>query len=100
MCASVVTAGLMVEDECPRSAGRSLGRIGLPGAGAEAGDERIQMGKSFFTGKDSELYLSSNVFATQIVATPTLFGLTSSQATAYGTLNTAWRSAYEIANTP
>src|SRR2546429_6204423 len=100
MCASVVTAGLMSEDECPRSAGRSPGRIGLPDAGEEAGDERISMGKSFFWGKDSELYISSNVFATQILATPTAFGLTAAQATAYGNLNTTWRTKYEIANTP
>src|SRR5262245_60586206 len=95
-----MTAGLMSGDECPRSAGRSSRRIGLPDAVGEAGDERIPMGKSFFTGKDSELYISSNVFALQIAATPTLFGLTSSQATAYGTLNTSWRTAYEVANTP
>src|SRR5262245_42879697 len=90
----------MSEDECPRSAGRSPGRIGLPGAVGEAGDERIVMGKSFFWGKDSELYISSNVFATLIAATPTTYGLTASQATQYGTLNTSWRTAYEVANTP
>jgi hypothetical protein len=58
------------------------------------------MGHSFFLGTDAELYVGSDSFATKIAATPTAFGLTAPQATSYGTVNTAWRAAYEAAVDP
>jgi hypothetical protein len=60
----------------------------------------IPMGKSFFNGTDAELYTGSESFSTKITATPTAYGLTAPQATAYAALNAAWRSAYEAALDP
>lgn len=51
-------------------------------------------------GTDANLNESSEVFATLIAATPTVYGLTAAQATAYGTLNTAYREAYALAKAP
>lgn len=58
------------------------------------------MAKSFFTGNDTELYVGSQNFAGLITATPTAFGLTATQATAYGLLNDAYAAAYQLAAAP
>src|SRR5687768_14510632 len=58
------------------------------------------MGKSFFRGTDAELYTGSANFSTLITATPTVFGLTAPQATAYAALNAAYAAAYVAANNP
>lgn len=59
------------------------------------------MNKSFFTErKDSDLASGSNNFSTKISASPTSYGLSASQATAYAALNTAWQAAYQTAITP
>ena len=52
------------------------------------------MARSFFMGTDAELYTGSANFSTKISATPTAYGLVAAQATAYGTLNTNYASAY------
>jgi hypothetical protein len=56
------------------------------------------MGKSFFLGTDHELFTGSNGFSDQISATPAAFGLTSSQASAYASLNAIYSAAYLVAN--
>lgn len=58
------------------------------------------MASSFFTGTYAELYTGSQSFSTQISATPTAFGLTAPQATAYATLNTTYATAYLAAQDP
>lgn len=58
------------------------------------------MARSFFTGKDSELYTGSNAFSTKITATPTAYGLVAAQATAYAAKNTAYAAAYVAATDP
>jgi hypothetical protein len=45
------------------------------------------MARSFFTGKDAQLYTGSNAFSSQISAMPQAFGLVEAQATAYAALN-------------
>ena len=56
------------------------------------------MGRSFFLGTDAELYTGSKAFSTQITATPTAFGLTAANASAYAALNSAYEAAYLAAN--
>jgi hypothetical protein len=58
------------------------------------------MGRSFFLGTYAELYTGSQAFSTQITATPTAFGLTAAQATAYAALNDAYATAYLAAEDP
>lgn len=50
--------------------------------------------------KDADLVTWSSNFQTKITATPTAYGLTAAQATAYTTLNTAWNTAYSRATNP
>lgn len=50
--------------------------------------------------KDADLVTWSSNFQTKITATPTAYGLTAAQATAYTTLNTAWSTAYNRATNP
>jgi len=50
--------------------------------------------------KDAELLTWSDNFRTQITATPTAFGLTALQATAYGVWHTAFANAYAAAVNP
>jgi hypothetical protein len=57
------------------------------------------MGRSFFTGSYAALYAGSNNFSTKISATPTAFGLSAPQATAYAALNDAYAAAYLAAET-
>ena len=52
---------------------------------------------SFLPGREASLITWSNNFSTLITATPTAFGLTAAQATAFAALNTAWVSAYNTA---
>ena len=58
------------------------------------------MAASFFTGTDAELYAGSESFSTKINATPTAYGLTAPQATAYAALNAAYAAAYMAALDP
>lgn len=58
------------------------------------------MGRSFFGGNDAQLNAGTIAFATQISATPTVFGLTSAQATSYQTLSTAYTTSYLAALNP
>ena len=58
------------------------------------------MGKSFYTGKDSELQLGSANFAAKILLAPLSYGLSVAQATAYGALNTTFQGAWVLANNP
>ncbi len=58
------------------------------------------MAASFFTGTDAELYAGSESFSTKINATPTAFGLTAPQATAYASLNATYAAAYMAALDP
>jgi hypothetical protein len=52
---------------------------------------------NFLPSREASLVTWSNNFSTLISATPTAFGLTAAQATAFATLNTAWVSAYNTA---
>lgn len=55
------------------------------------------MSKSFYYGTtDLELKSKSNTFAALILANPTSYGLVAGQATAYGTLNTAFSNALDL----
>src|SRR5690348_10613928 len=58
------------------------------------------MGRSFIPAKDADLLAWSVNFKTLITATPTDYGLTAGQATAYGTLHTAYATAYQTAIDP
>jgi hypothetical protein len=55
------------------------------------------MSATFPPSREAELLTFSLNFKTKITATPTTFGLTAGQATAYGTLHTAFASAYAVA---
>jgi hypothetical protein len=58
------------------------------------------MAKNFFNGSDAELNAGTQNFSTKISATPTAYGLSASQATAYAALSTAFTAAYTTAITP
>ena len=58
------------------------------------------MGRSFFTGTDTELYEGSINFAALVNETPGTFGLTVQQTTAYAALNAAYAAAYIAARNP
>ena len=58
------------------------------------------MSRNFLPARDSLLLDWSNNFNTKITATPTAYGLTAAQATAYGTLHTAYSNAYTTATAP
>jgi hypothetical protein len=58
------------------------------------------MAKSFLPAKDAELLAWSSNFSTRISATPTAFGLTAPQATAYAALHTAFADALATATEP
>jgi hypothetical protein len=47
-----------------------------------------------FIAREADLITWSNNFQTRIAATPTVFGLTAAQATAFTTLNAAWVAAF------
>lgn len=49
--------------------------------------------------KDSDLVSFSTNFSTRITATPTVFGLTAGDATAYAALHTAFLAAYNAVTT-
>jgi hypothetical protein len=59
-----------------------------------------QMGKNFYFGKDADIVAGSANFAALITASPTTYGLTAGQATAFGTLNTALQSAWTASVNP
>ncbi len=48
--------------------------------------------------READLLTWSSAFKTKITATPTAYGLTAAQATAYGTLHDAFAAAYATAN--
>jgi hypothetical protein len=52
------------------------------------------MGQSFLPSRDAELVVWSNHFAQLIQTNAAVYGLTTAQATAFVTLNTAWVNAY------
>lgn len=52
----------------------------------------------FLPSRDSELVTWSLNFSTRITATPTAFGLTAPQATAYGALHDAFVAAYNVSS--
>ena len=52
------------------------------------------MGANFIPSREASLVAWSNNLSSLISATPTAFGLTAAQATAYATLNTAFDTAY------
>jgi hypothetical protein len=54
----------------------------------------------YLPSRESELVTFSTNFNAKIVATPTAYGLTAAQATAYTALHTAFTSAYQTANNP
>src|SRR5687767_11666256 len=83
---------------CPAAAGPA--RRCAPGGRRASGGERKgpAMGRSFFLGTDAELYTGSKAFSSQITATPTAFGLTAANASAYAALNSAYEAAYLAAN--
>lgn len=58
------------------------------------------MPTDFLPRRDADLSLFTDNFNTKITATPTAYGLTSGQATAYATANTAWQAALVVATTP
>lgn len=64
---------------------------------AERGRKKGIVMSSFLPGREASLITWSNNFSTLISATPTAFGLTAAQATAFATVNTAWVTAYNTA---
>jgi hypothetical protein len=56
----------------------------------------FSMSRSFYYGTDAQLLSSSNSFSALITANPTSYGLVAGQATAYGTLNTAFGTALAL----
>ncbi|HLL91179.1 MAG TPA: hypothetical protein VK324_17915 [Tepidisphaeraceae bacterium] len=58
------------------------------------------MVKSFFTGTDVELYNGTKVFSAAISSTPTAFGLTAAQATAYALLSDDYINCYDATVDP
>ena len=58
------------------------------------------MPRDFIPPRDAELLTWSVNFKTLIVATPTAYGLTAPQATAYGTKHDAYASAFQTASDP
>ncbi len=50
--------------------------------------------------READLVTWANNFNTKIAATPTAYGMTAAQATAFATLHTAWNTAYATANDP
>jgi hypothetical protein len=55
---------------------------------------------NFLPDRESDLLTWSVNFDTKITASPTDYGLTADQATAYGTLHSAFADAYQTANNP
>ena len=58
------------------------------------------MSRSFLPTRDALLLDWSNNFSAKISASATTYGLTTAQATFYGTLHTSWSSAYTTATAP
>jgi hypothetical protein len=56
--------------------------------------------RDFLPTKDAELLAWSTSFSEKITATPTAFGLTAPQSTAYVGLHSAWSNALAIATDP
>src|SRR5206468_11466120 len=63
-------------------------------------NERARMAKNFYHGKDADIVTGSANFASSTATAFATFGLSSAQATFFGTLNTALQSAYTAAITP
>jgi hypothetical protein len=58
------------------------------------------MATNFLPSREADLVTWSVNFKTKITATPTAYGLTAAQASAYGTLHNAFVAAYQMANNP
>jgi hypothetical protein len=58
------------------------------------------MGRSFYYGKDAELYTGSQSFSTKITATPVAYGLTAPQATSYAATALTYKTEYLAAIDP
>lgn len=58
------------------------------------------MSRNFYFGKDADITAGSGNFASLISSGAVTYGLTSAQATAFGTLNTTLQSAYAAAINP
>lgn len=58
------------------------------------------MSVPFYRGSEAQIYEGTLVFSTRISATPTAYGLTAAQATAYATVSSAFRTAYDVAKNP
>jgi hypothetical protein len=58
------------------------------------------MPADYIPARDVDLVAWSTNFKTLITATPTAYGLVAGDATAYGTLDTTWQSAYTAATNP
>jgi hypothetical protein len=58
------------------------------------------MARNFYYGKDADVVAGSASFAALISSSPTTYGYTAGQATAFGVLNTALQSAYTAAVSP
>src|SRR4051812_43604695 len=58
------------------------------------------MARNFYYGKDADIVAGSANFASLITSGFASYGLTTGQATAFGTLNTALQSAYTAAVNP
>lgn len=56
------------------------------------------MSKSFIPTREDALVVWSNAFASGIASLTTAVGISSSQSTAFATLNTAWVTAHTVAN--
>jgi hypothetical protein len=73
---------------------------GLPLWLGKLNTKETAMSTNFLPTRDALLLDWSSNFNTKITASPTTYGLTAAQATAYGTLNTAFSSAYTTATAP
>jgi hypothetical protein len=58
------------------------------------------MSTHFFPQREADLVTFAANFDAKITANPTSYGLTADQATAFNTLYTAFRTAYQLANNP
>jgi len=58
------------------------------------------MATNFLPSREADLVTWSANFKAKIAATPTAYGLTAGQASAYGTLHNAFVAAYQTANNP
>lgn len=89
--------------------GQAIGEFDLTPTIPPGGSEQISiaqrksgdvMSSNFLPKREAELVTWSTNFKTKITATPTAYGLSAPQATAYGGLHDAFVAAYQTANNP